>query len=57
MFCLMGFIHFDGIGEKLCAEHMDHELNSSEQVHPYQLEQSISSFRVVWCTFIFLIFF
>ena len=26
MFCLSGFIHFDRIGEKPCAEH--HELNS-----------------------------
>ena len=25
MFCLSGFIQFDGIGEKPCAEH--HELN------------------------------
>ena len=30
---LLGFIYFDGIGEKPCAEH--HELNSSEPVHPY----------------------
>ena len=27
MFCLPSFVHFDGIGEKTCAEH--HELNRS----------------------------
>ena len=29
----LGFIHFDGIGEKSCAEH--NELNSSGLVHLY----------------------
>ena len=30
MFCLSGFIQFDGIGGKICAEH--HELNSSSHM-------------------------
>ena len=30
---------------------------TSGPVHPYQLDKSISNFRVVWCTFSFLFYF
>ena len=39
---------------------LSHVLNPhlpSGPVHPYQLDESISNFRGVWCTFSFLFYF
>ena len=49
VFCLSGFIQFDGMGEKSCDEH--HELNSNQNLfsviplHFYKYQQSFINIK------------